>query len=141
MIVTDLEILKNKSTELMDEDEEWSLKHIVNMLEMELTASKIKGVGLSAIQIGMDIRVAIIRTEKLSLDLYNAKITSGSESIVFKGEGCLSIPNKYIDTNRMNKITVKNGDGKEHKFEGFEAVVVQHELDHWDGILMLDRRP
>ena len=51
----------------------------------------------------------------------------------------VSVSYKYIDTNRMNKITVKNGDGKEHSLEGFEAVVVQHELDHWDGILFLDR--
>lgn len=139
MIVTDLKILRNKSIELLDEDEEWSLKHIVNMLEIELNASKIKGVGLSAIQIGMDIKVAIIRTEKLSLNLYNAKIIGGSEPIVFKGEGCLSIPGVYLDTERMNKITVLNGNGKEHKLEEFEAIVVQHEIDHWSGILFTDR--
>ena len=139
MIVTDLKILRYKSTELLDEDEEWSLKHIVNRLELELNASKMKGVGLSAIQIGITIRVCIIRTDKLSLDLYNAKIISGSESIIFKGEGCLSIPEVYLDTRRMNKITVLNGDGKEYKLEGFEAVVCQHEIDHFDGILFLDR--
>lgn len=141
MIVTDLEILKNKSEELLDEDEEWSLKHIVNMLELELNASKIKGVGLSAIQIGMPIRVCIIRTDKLSLDLYNAKIIHGEGCYLFKGEGCLSVPDTYVDTLRMDFVIVKNGDGKEHELHGFEAVVAQHEIDHWDGILMLDRRP
>lgn len=138
MIVTDLKILKSKSLDLDDAID--SLYDIIKELEINLEESEIEGAGLSAIQIGLPTRVCIIRTKKLSLDLYNSEIISGSEPIVFKGEGCLSIPNKYIDTHRMNNITVKNGDGREYNLEGFEAVVVQHELDHWDGILMLDRR-
>ena len=137
MIVTDLEILRSKSAIFVLNDE--ALESVISQLEKELKISKIKGVGLSAIQIGMPIKVCIIRTDKLSLNLYNAKIISGSEQIVFKGEGCLSIPGVYLDTRRMNKITVLNGDGKEYKLEGFEAVVVAHEIDHFDGILFLDR--
>lgn len=147
MIVTDLKTLKSKSAPfILDDDEigtwagEMTLEAIISDLDKELKASEIKGAGLSAIQIGLPLRVAIIRTEKLSLNLYNAKIVGGSESIVFKGEGCLSIPGIYLDTQRMNKITVLNGDGKEYKLEGFEAVVVQHELDHFDGILITDRK-
>jgi len=138
MIVTDLKTLRSKSYDfIIDKDN--TLELMIKTLETELKASEIKGVGLSAIQIGLPMRVCIIRTDELSLDLYNAKIVGGSEPIVFKGEGCLSIPNKYVDTTRMLKIRVKNGDGEECDLQGFEAVVVQHELDHWDGILFIDR--
>lgn len=137
MIVTDLETLRNKSAIFILDDE--ALDKIIAMLEKELEASKIKGAGLSAIQIGLPLRVCIIRTDKISLNLYNARIVGGSEPIIFKGEGCLSIPGIYLDTQRMNKITVLNGDKKEYELEGFEAVVVSHELDHFDGILFTDR--
>lgn len=137
MIITDLKILRSKSVEYAESKH--NLPEVIETLELALELSEIKGAGLSAIQIGLPVRICIIRTDKLSLDLYNAKITSGSEVITFKGEGCLSIPDKYIDTKRMNKITVKNGNGKDYQLEGFEAVVVQHELDHFEGILFLDR--
>lgn len=138
MIITDLETLRNKS---IDYDyKEHLLDQIIGLLNKELIESKIKGVGLSGIQIGIPIKICIIRTEKLFLNLYNTKIISGSEPIVFKGEGCLSIPNKFVDTLRMNKIIIRNGDGKEYKLEGFNAVVVQHEIDHWNSILITDRR-
>lgn len=136
MIVTDLKTLRNKSAIFVLDD---SLSAIIAELEEELEASEIEGAGLSAIQIGLPLRICIIRTKELSLDLYNAKIVGGSEPIVFKGEGCLSIPGIYLDTQRMNKITVLNGDGKEYKLEGFEAVVAAHEIDHWNGILFIDR--
>ena len=136
MIVTDLKTLKNKSVKYILDH---SLEAIFSELEEELEASEIEGAGLSAIQIGLPLRIAIIRINELSLNLYNAKIIAGSEMITFEGEGCLSLPDEYVDTRRLNKITVKNGDGKVFKLEGIEAIVVQHELDHWDGILMIDR--
>lgn len=138
-MVTDLEILRSKSAIFILNND--ALESVISQLEKELRASKIKGVGLSAIQIGMPLRICIIRTEKLSLNLYNAKIIHGEGYYLFKGEGCLSVPDTYVDTLRMDFVTIKNGDGKEHELHGFEAVVAQHELDHWNGILMLDRRP
>lgn len=137
MIVTDLETLRSKSENY--DPKKHSLDDIIMCLEENLEVSKIKGVGLSAIQVGLPLKICIVRTEKLSLNLYNAEITKASEMITFKGEGCLSIPNVYLDTKRMNKITVKNGNGEEHSLEGFEAIVVQHELDHFEGILIIDR--
>lgn len=136
MIVTDIEILRSKSVDY--DAGEHNLQDMFSTLELALERSEIMGAGLSMIQVGLPIRVCIIRTNKISLDLYNAKITSGSEVITFKGEGCLSIPGVYLDTQRMNKITVLNGDGKEYKLEGFEAVVVQHEISHWNGELIYD---
>jgi len=139
VIVTDEKILRNKSAIFVLNDD--ALESVISQLEKALKASKTKGVGRSAIQIGMPIRVCIIRTDKISLDLFNAKIIHASGCYLFKGEGCLSVPDTYVDTLRMDSVIIKNGDGKEYELHGFEAVVAQHELDHWDGILMLDRRP
>jgi len=137
MLVTNRETLKSKSVDY--DAEEHELVEIVNILEKELENSEVAGAGLSAIQIGIPVRIAIVRTSKCALTLYNAKILSASDCINFEGEGCLSIPDTYVTTTRMNKIKVKNGNGAIHELEGFEAIVVQHELDHWDGILMTDR--
>ena len=105
MIVTDLEILRSKSENY--DPKKHSLDDIIMSLEGNLKISEIKGVGLSAIQIGNPIRVAIIRTERLSLNLYNAKIVHAYGCYLFKGEGCLSIPNTYVDILRMDSVIIK----------------------------------
>lgn len=149
MIVTSLDTLKLKSQDFTGTEED--LKALVECLEFELKNSRIKGVGLSAIQIGIPERVAIIRykTEikvhgerrevETNIDLYNAEVIKQSNPFTFKGEGCLSLPLQWYDTERYNEITIRNGDGKEYKFSGFMAVVIQHEIDHWNGILVSGR--
>lgn len=137
MITTDIKILKKISKNY--DGTEQARSRLIKSLELNLFECEKNGVGLSAIQIGIPLRVAIIRTKKLSMDLYNATILNGSEMITYKGEGCLSIPNKFVTTRRMNKVTILNGDGRRHVLTGFEAVVAQHEIDHFEGILILDR--
>ena len=112
--------------------------------------SKDKGTGLSAIQISVPYRIAVIRLKSTikvykekkeivtSYDLYNAKIIDKQQPWIFKGEGCLSLPGKFVNTKRYNIIKVRNGDGKILSFSGFAAVVVQHEISHWDGKLIFD---
>lgn len=137
MIITDLKILRTKSKDCPDD--KVGFIQLIKTLEDELANSENPGVGLSAIQINVPIKVAIVRTEKLSLDLYNTEIVSGHTPIISKGEGCLSIPNTFMDTIRMNNITIKNGDGKVYELNGFEAIICQHEIDHFAGILITDR--
>jgi peptide deformylase len=137
MIITNQKTLRQPSKKFKGSKED--LGKLIKQLETELDKSKIPGVGLSAIQIGIPLRVAIIRTNNLRLDLYNAKIIGSKAPIVFKNEGCLSIPNKFMNTLRLNYIEVKNGDGTIIKIKGFNAVVAQHELDHQNGILFTDR--
>lgn len=136
MIITDLDKLREKSKDFKGTAND--LRDIIHELERELKESKMSGVGLAAIQIGIPMKVAIVRSNKLTLDLVNAEIISASEMIVSKKEGCLSV-RKYVDTHRMHKITLKNGDGKIYKLEGFEAIICQHELDHFLGVLITDR--
>jgi len=127
------------------------LQAAFDCLEYEFKNHPVKGNGLSGIQINIPYKVSIIRIEKeikkfglkkkitTSYNLYNAEITKKEQKFVFKGEGCLSFPGQFKDTVRYNILEVKNGDGEVFKFSGLEAVVVQHELDHVDGILFTDR--
>lgn len=112
------------------------------------------GVGLSAPQIGVLKRVITYEYKKPagSTDpspaiplraLINPEITHFSKTTEVGEEGCLSFPDLYGDVRRSKKITVKALDenGKPIEFEatGLEARVIQHEVDHLDGILFVDR--
>ena len=116
---------------------------LIPMLEKDLASSSIKGAGLSAIQIGHPVRLCIIRAQNCNVNLINPVITSREEPILFTGEGCLSFPGIYKNTQRFREVTVEYnnilGDKQTALFEGFEAVVAQHEIDHMDGIIFLDR--
>jgi peptide deformylase len=102
------------------------------------------GAGLAAPQIGASIRLIVFEGQKNPWVMFNPRIVkkSGSARAV---EMCLSIPNKRIGVVRAKQITVKyqDHDGKEYtqKFRGDEARVIQHEIDHLNGILITDYAP
>jgi len=133
-IVSDINVLRKKS--VLVEKKELALS-VIKSLEESLDTKK--GFGLSAIQIGIPLRVGIIRTPDCKLDLWNPKIIDKSVRFHFKGEGCLSIPGVYVDTSRYKEITIENGDGRKYSLEGIEAIVVQHEINHMDGKLIIDK--
>ena len=112
------------------------------------------GVGLSAPQVGVFKRVITYEYNNPSGNseicpniplraLINPEITHLSKTTEVGEEGCLSFPDIYGDVRRSKKITVKalDIDGKHIEFEakGLEARVIQHEVDHLDGILFVDR--
>lgn len=137
MITQDIETLRQVSEPFNGTEEE--LKALFECLEFELKLTNNRGVGLSAIQINIPIRACIIRGSK-KYNLYNAKIVSSQQRYVFKFEGCLSIPRVTEATTRYNLIEVQNGNGETFKASGFDAVIIQHEIDHWDGVLFTDRK-
>ena len=107
---------------------------------------KANGIGLAAPQIGKSIRFCIINLEHLGLApfaLVNPKVTKKSWKKVEMEEGCLSIPGVFGIVKRPQKITVEaqNLDGEKHKFkaEGLLSRVIQHEIDHLDGILFTSK--
>jgi len=106
-------------------------------LIQELAKSK-TGVGLSAIQIGIPKRMAIIKlsNQKL-LTIWNAEIINHQGSVLGE-EGCLSVPFKFVNVPRHREITLKNGDGKILKFLDWTARIIEHEMDHWRGVLITD---
>ena len=136
MIITNQKTLRQVSKPFIGSQEE--LYKLIAKLDKELKESAIPGVGLSAIQIGIPLQAAIIRTNNLDIDLYNAKIIDCSGLFRFKNEGCLSIPNTFKDTWRFKTITVENGNKELIQLKEYTAVVVQHELDHFAGVLFID---
>lgn len=106
------------------------------------------GVGLAAIQIGVPKRVVTIdvageEEEPEPMVLINPEIVSCSEEKKVHQEGCLSIPEYYAEVERPDKIVFRytDLDGKviRREADGLLAVCVQHELDHLDGVLFIDR--
>jgi len=107
-------------------------------------------VGIAAPQIGVLLRAAIVdvsRNPKYPpghglLALVNPQVVAHDGEQLFR-EGCLSIPDYTANIRRFQSITVDAlaPDGSPLRFdaEGFEAVVLQHEIDHLDGLLFLDR--
>ena len=101
------------------------------------------GVGLAAPQIGISKRIAVVDIrEDNKIVLINPEIIVEEGKSVMK-EGCLSIPGEIGDVVRSEKIKVKSLDRKgneiEFEAEGFEARAIQHEIDHLNGILFIDK--
>ena len=114
------------------------------------TMYKNDGIGLAACQVGMlkrmivyDIRYIEEDAKKEGHILINPKITSRSKAMIEVEEGCLSFPDLYKNVVRHEKVTVEytdiNGKKKRINAKDIEAVVLQHEIDHLDGIVFLDR--
>ncbi|MBI5306371.1 peptide deformylase [Candidatus Wolfebacteria bacterium] len=130
--------------------------------EMKETMLQASGIGLSANQIGLNIRmfVALVPEKPLKRDeknkiimpspdeakfyaIFNPEIIKTSKEKSIIEEGCLSVPGIYGEVERPEKITLigqdKNGKKIKIKSEGLEARVFQHEIDHLNGILFIDR--
>ena len=105
-----------------------------------------KGVGLAAPQIGVSKRIIVIEDaegdNKVVLTLINPKITQKKGKVKFC-EGCLSLPGISSDVVRPEFITVEaqnlDGDMLKINAEGLLARIIQHEIDHLDGIVFIDR--
>lgn len=101
-----------------------------------------KGVAIAAIQIGVPIRMTVIKEDEGFFALLNPEVVKGSKVYLEDMEGCMSVPKKYGKVKRYEKIKVRglNIKGKkiEIKAEGLLARILQHEIDHMDGKLFLN---
>jgi len=99
------------------------------------------GVGLACPQIGIGKTMAIVRIDdSMKIDLVNARITKKYYEFQFEGEGCLSFPNLYENTLRYREVLVEDNLIWPYRFIAteFTAVVIQHELNHLERILLPD---
>jgi len=113
------------------------------------------GVGLAAIQVGVDLRALIIniplenvkegeeeQPKENTLEMINPVILEKDGSEKFQ-EGCLSVPGIYEDVTRAKHVKIEyyDRDGKRHVIEddGFLAIAMQHEMDHLDGKLFIEK--
>ncbi|MGE5416927.1 MAG: peptide deformylase [Acidobacteriota bacterium] len=106
------------------------------------TMREMNGCGLAAPQIGIPKRAIVVEVEETLYEFLNPEIAEG-QGEVSDIEACLSIPGKRGLVKRMDKIVIKgqNRDGVDVSIEaeGFLARAFQHEIDHLDGILYVDR--
>lgn len=133
-------ILRRKSQPIIDV----SAPEIQELLpQMFETMLKKDGVGLAAPQIGKNIRLIVVHIKDETLAMINPKIVKRSLIKEWGEEGCLSVPGQYGEVRRCKKITVKylDGKGKPRQLiaQGLLARVIQHENDHLDGILFIDK--
>ena len=124
-------------TQMTFDEKLWSL-----LDDMAETMYKAEGVGLAAPQVGILRRVCVVDVGEGLIELINPVITEKSGSQ--KGsEGCLSVPDRYVEVTRPNKVTVRaqnrKGENIEIKAEGFLARAFCHEIDQLVGILYIDR--
>lgn len=101
------------------------------------------GVAIAAIQVGVPVRMTIVKFDEEYVALVNPELVKHSKEEFSDTEGCMSVPLKYGPVKRYKKIKVRalNLDGKkiEIKAEGFMARVIQHEIDHMNGNLFLEK--
>jgi len=105
------------------------------------------GVGLSAVQVGVPERIIVIDVSKdpdppEPVRIVNPEIVKASEEIGLAEEGCLSLPEYFADVERPMRVEVRyvdeNGEIRTIEAEGLLATVLQHEMDHLEGILFVD---
>ncbi len=133
-------LLRQKSLTIKD-----PLAQEIQDLLPEMTETMIKkdGVGLAAPQIGLNIRLIVVRHKDNDIIMINPEILKKSLFKEWDEEGCLSVPGVFGQVKRHKKLTVRylDGDGKSQQLEaeGFFARVIQHEVDHLNGVLFIDK--
>jgi len=117
------------------------------MDNMFITMKGAPGIGLAAPQVGINKRVIVIDTRDVqeggkSLKMANPKILNFSDNFKIHEEGCLSLPGFFEEVKRPDEIVVKYLDEYNHEkrleASGLLSVVIQHEIDHLDGVLFVD---
>jgi peptide deformylase len=133
-------VLRNKARKVTRFDD--NIRRLVaDMIE---TMRDAPGVGLAAPQIGVPLQVAVVEAEKDEVHvLVNPEILK-LEGEVDPDEGCLSVPGYWAKVRRAEKVTVKAKDahGKDVRINGAEGLLgqaLQHEIDHLNGMLYVDR--
>jgi peptide deformylase len=137
------EILRQRAEPITEIDEE-VVKLVDHMAETMYSAP---GIGLAATQVGVSKQVLVAdiaprRPESELIVLINPEIVAAEGEVIFE-EGCLSVPDYQAEVKRYEKITVRGlnlkGEEVEIEAEGLLAVVLQHEIDHLNGMLFIDR--
>lgn len=132
---------KTEKVKKFDDSLQKVIKNMIDTMHIE------DGIGLAAPQIGLNKSILVIDISSLDeneepLAFINPEIISREGESV-QEEGCLSIPNVREEVSRPEEITLKfqNVEGKKfvEKFSGWKSRVLQHEIDHLNGILFVDR--
>lgn len=114
---------------------------LVDDLKETMTAAP--GIGLAATQCGIMKRVLVFDIEEGLEVLVNPEIVEASDERCEDEEGCLSVPDVKITVERPERVRIRGfnelGAEVDYEADGMRARVIQHEVDHLDGVLILDR--
>ncbi len=132
-------VLREKAMQVAKVDNE--IRELVeNMIETMYAEG---GVGLAAPQVGVSKKIIVIDTEEKGIIVLINPVIIKREGESKEEEGCLSVPGVYSPVRRSYSITVEALDLDENKIritqEGFLAIALQHEIDHLEGYLFIDR--
>ena len=153
---SDLAILRNSSTDLslaaLQSDE---YDKLAELMVATVTHPSQDGVGIAAPQVGINRRVVAVQRfdmEGEPFEVYpNIRIVWASDSVALGPEGCLSVPDRRGEVKRSQEIIIEYADMKaassakntipmvRDTVSGFSAVIFQHEIDHLEGVLHIDR--
>jgi peptide deformylase len=118
------------------------------MDDMLATMYAAPGIGLAAPQVGVAKRVIVLDVARdgekpQPLRIANPELLWASEELISQSEGCLSLPEHYADVERPRRIRLRYLDHeneiRELEVEGLLATCIQHEMDHLEGVLFVDR--
>ena len=133
-------VLRQKNAKIKDVPTPEIQTLILNMTE---TMHEAKGVGLAASQVGVNLRLCLIEVEEKLYVLVNPKITAKSRKKILSDEGCLSFPGIFLPISRAAQVQVRyldqTGTAQKIKADDLLARALQHEIDHLDGVLFIDR--
>jgi len=132
-------ILRKKATEVKELSEE--IKKLAgDMIEIMIES---QGIGLAAPQIGESKRIIVVQMEKGPQVFINPKIIAKSKEKALMEEGCLCFPKLFLEIKRAKKVQIEAvtiaGEKVRIEAEGLLARIFQHEVDHLDGVLFIDR--
>ncbi|HHJ98606.1 MAG TPA: peptide deformylase [Actinobacteria bacterium] len=135
-------VLKGRAHDV-DTQADQELRELVRAMAETMYAEN--GVGLAALQVGVDKRVIVFDVDGRLAALCNPVITEFGDETVVDEEGCLSVPGVNVPVERSQRVVCQGLtiEGREITIEAEDllARVLQHEIDHLDGILILDRAP
>ena len=138
-------VLKAKARPVVDSDAELIRDLIPRMFA---TMYQAPGIGLAAPQIGQSLRMAVVdvrerEENRQPIVMINPKIIASSPDLNIYEEGCLSLPQQFAEVTRPRIVRVQfeNAQGMKEELEadGLLSTCIQHEIDHLDGVLFIDR--
>ncbi len=140
IILGDNPLLRKKSQKV----EDFKSPEISTLIKQMVKTMRLNnGAGLSAIQVGVTLRLFVIEVDYSLYVMMNPVIKSLSKDKAVMEEGCLSFPGVFRPIERSKKTTVdyydQSGAKNKLKAKGILARAIQHEYDHLEGILFLDR--
>lgn len=132
--------LRNKCVPIMKEKADYMNNLINSMVELMINSN---GCGIAAPQVGVNKRlfVAVLDYKRIVLFI-NPTILEHSEETETDTEGCLSVPGMSGEVERYKKIKIRYFNGREivtEEHEGLNARIIQHEYDHLNGVLYIDK--